>query len=221
MRRTVRLWSGPVRRALVALLAVAAVIALVASPASPARAAGKTPDASSVQRRLVELRYLPPGAVTGTWNYQTRQALTAFQAWEGLARDGQVGPRTTAALRIAVPPKPMHRVSGREIEVFREVGVTLLVDDGRVVRAVHSSSGKTGFATPTGSYRVFRKELRSWSYPYQVWLPYASYFNGGIAFHASANVPPYPASHGCVRLPSPDASQVYAFARIGALVTVY
>lgn len=221
MSYTVRLGRARARGVLLALFAVAAVIAVVASATSPARAASKPANASSVQRRLVELRYLPPGAVTGTWDYQTRQAVMAFQAWEGLARDGQAGPRTLAALRIAVPPKPAHRVTGHEVEVFRSLGVTLLVDGGRVLRAVHSSSGKPGYTTPAGSYRVFRKELRSWSYPYHVWMPYASYFNGGIAFHASAEVPSSAASHGCIRLPDPDARQVYEFARMGALVTVY
>lgn len=31
----------------------------------------------------------------------------------------------------------------------------------------------------------------------------------------------YPASHGCVRVPSPDARRVYRFAKIGTAVVVY
>jgi lipoprotein-anchoring transpeptidase ErfK/SrfK len=31
-----------------------------------------------------------------------------------------------------------------------------------------------------------------------MWRP--KYFNGGIAVHGSPSVPPYPASHGCVRV---------------------
>ena len=40
----------------------------------------------------------PPGAVDGKDGYRTQQAVIAFQAWEGLGRDGVVGPVTTAAL---------------------------------------------------------------------------------------------------------------------------
>ena len=57
--------------------------------------------------------------------------------------------------------------------------------------------------------------------PFQVWLPLASYFNQGIAFHEYPDVPPYPASHGCVRVPAPEAHGVYDFASIGTAVVVY
>jgi len=70
------------------------------------------------------------------------------------------------------------------------------------------------------TFRVFRKELRSWSYPYRVWLPYASYFTGGVAFHESADVPTRAASHGCVRVPSGDAPFIYAYTTVGTRVVV-
>jgi lipoprotein-anchoring transpeptidase ErfK/SrfK len=68
---------------------------------------------------------------------------------------------------------------------------------------------------------VFRKELSSYSIPFSVYLPYASYFTGGIALHEYADVPSYPASHGCVRVPSPEAKMVYRFASLGTPVVVY
>ena len=45
------------------------------------------------------------------------------------------------------------------------------------------STGKGSNATPIGSFRIFRKEVKSWLFPFQVWLPWASYFVGGVAFH--------------------------------------
>ena len=86
--------------------------------------------------------------------------------------------------------------------------------------AIHVSSGGPGNETPAGTFAVFRKELRSWSVPFQVWLPYASYFNQGIAFHEYPDVPPTPASHGCVRVPAPEAPGVYKFAKIDTPVIV-
>ena len=192
-------------------------------PSEPAEVPnGHAPaDPAAVQRRLVALRYLPSDAVTGTWDYRTSQAVTAFQAWQGLDRDGAVGPQTLAELETASPPVPAKTGTGRRIEVYRSKGVTLLIDGSSIVQAVHSSSGAPGYETPAGDYSVFRKEENSWSVPYQVWLPWASYFNGGIAFHEYPDVPPQPASHGCVRIPAPEAQGLYAFAAIGTPVSVY
>jgi hypothetical protein len=178
-------------------------------------------DARGVQTRLASLGYLPSEAATGRWDARTSQAVLAFQAWEGLARDAIIGAQTLAALENATRPQPARTAGGRHVEVYRQKGVTLLVERGKLVRALHSSSGTGAYTTPAGSFAVFRKERNSWSVPYQVWLPYASYFNGGIAFHAYPEVPAYPASHGCVRLPVAEASFAYAFMALGTRVIVY
>ena len=174
----------------------------------------------AVQGRLARLRYLPKGAVDGIDGYRTRQAVMAFQAWEGLERDGIAGPLTKAALAEAQRPRPKGDGPGRRMEVYRDRGVTLLVKHDRTKRAIHTSSGAPGYTTPAGRFEVFRKEVNSWSVPYQVWLPWASYFNAGIAFHGYPDIPPHPSSHGCVRVPEPEAEHVYDFARIGTPVIV-
>ncbi len=175
---------------------------------------------TEVQKRLVKLNYLPPGAVDGLNGYRTQQAVIAFQSWEGLTRDGIVGPADQAALADARKPRPGKSGPARRIEVYRSKGVALMVEDGKTKRAIHVSAGAPSTPTPSGSYSVFRKERNSWSVPFQQWLPYASYFNAGIAFHEYAQVPTYPASHGCVRVPSPEARFVYGFAKIGTAVIV-
>lgn len=181
----------------------------------------KLPGTRRVQTKLAKLGYLPKRAIDGLAGYQTQQATIAFQAWNGLDRDGVVGPATASALNSARRPKPRPGGPGRRIEVYRDRGVTLLVDGGRTVRAIHVSTGAPGTITPGGRYSVFRKELQSWSVPFQTWLPYASYFNQGIAFHEYADVPTYPASHGCVRVPVPEAKGVYEFATVGTVVVVF
>ena len=174
----------------------------------------------SLQQKLADLGYLPASGVDGIAGYGTEQAVMAFQAWEGLERDGVAGPATKAELATAKRPKPRSRNPKRFMEVHLDKGVLLLVKDGRTKRAIHVSAGAPGYDTPTGRYRVFRKELQSWSYPYSVWLPYASYFNNGIAFHEYSDIPPYPASHGCVRVPTPEAKRVYEYARMNTVVVV-
>ena len=98
--------------------------------------------------------------------------------------------------------------------------VALLIDDNRVVRTVHISSGAGG-KTPTGSFRVYRKERYSWSVPFKVWLPWASYFTGGVAFHEFGSVPTYAASHGCIRVNHYDAAMLFGFAETGTRVDVF
>lgn len=173
-----------------------------------------------LQRRLARLRYLPKSAVDGINGYRTEQAVIAFQSWEKLDRDGVVGPMTKAALADAHPPRPKLGGPSKRVEVYRDKGVALLVKDDRTKRAIHVSAGAAGTETPRGRFEVFRKELNSWSVPFQTWLPYASYFFQGIAFHEYPDVPPYPASHGCVRVPAPEAKVVYDFAGIGTAVAV-
>ena len=173
-----------------------------------------------VQLRLVTLGYLDRTSVTGELDYPTEQALLAFQGWEGLTRTGTVTGGTQLALFRAAAPEAFTHRRGRHVEIHRDRGVLLLVDGNEVARAIHTSTGSFG-RTPAGTFHVYRKELLSYSIPFHVWMPYASYFVGGIAMHEYSYVPAYPASHGCVRLPAGEANRVYAFVDLGTPVFVF
>ena len=194
----------------------------VPKPGRPAPEKEPDPTAATraLQDRLADLGYLPRSGVDGVAGDQTRFAVLAFQKWERLDRDGVAGPRTRATLARAKRPTPRTSGSGRRVEVLLDRQLALYVDGGRVVRTLHVSTGASGFATPTGRYAVFRKERNSWSVPYKVWLPWASYFVGGVAFHESPDVPAFPASHGCVRVPRYDAHWLYDRLPNGTPVTV-
>ena len=173
-----------------------------------------------VQMRLWTLGFLDRAAVTGSLDYETSQALTAFQGWERLGRTGTVTGETQVALFRASAPRPSTRRTGRRIEIHRDLGVLLMIEDNEVRRAVHTSTGAYG-RTPSGTYRVYRKERLSWSVPFSVWMPYAAYFVGGIATHQYPDVPSYAASHGCVRLPEGEAERVWRFVDVGTPVHVF
>ncbi|HZL64560.1 MAG TPA: L,D-transpeptidase family protein, partial [Thermoleophilia bacterium] len=180
------------------------------------------PTIANVQRRLVALHYLPSSAVSGKSDYRTSQALTAFQAWNGLPRDGVAGVQTrTKLLSASIPHPRAGSAYGHYVEVYRSLGVVLCVDSGTVVRVVHCSTGRPGLETTPGVWHVYLKSLRFYSQEYDSWMPWTSFFHGGEGLHGYEEVPAYPASHGCVRLSMPEAPWVYDFATMGTTVYVY
>ena len=78
-----------------------------------------------------------------------------------------------------------------------------------------------GYDTPIGTFKIGRKEKRSWSVPYKVWLPYASYFTSdGVAFHARhhrASRTPATAACAC---PRAFAREIYDLLTPGTTVIV-
>jgi hypothetical protein len=189
-------------------------------PLTPAAVRERSgPSVRELQQLLVDLGFLARAGVTGEVDDRTSVAVLAFQKWARLPRDGALGPATVRALLRATRPVPELREPSRRVEVLLDRQLALLVDGDRVVRVVHISSGAYG-RTPVGSFRVFRKERYSWSVPFSVTLPWASYFVGGIAFHEYPSVPAYPASHGCVRVNRYDAPGLFTFATHGTPVRV-
>ena len=47
------------------------------------------------------------------------------------------------------------------------------------------------------------------------------YFYGGYAIHGNPSVPPYPASHGCIRVPNFMIDRLYDTEPYGEAVVVY
>ncbi|HEY7380307.1 MAG TPA: L,D-transpeptidase family protein [Gaiella sp.] len=185
-----------------------------ALPAEPETGLG------ALRQRLEDLGFLPRGGPDSV-DERTGVAVLAFEKWARLPRDGRLDPRDISALVVASRPRPSQLVGpGRRIEVSLDRQLALLIENDRVERAVHISTGAPGWSTPAGSFRVYRKERLSWSVPFEVWMPWASYFTGGIAFHEYSYVPAYPASHGCVRVNSFDATMFYDFATYGTPVRV-
>jgi hypothetical protein len=171
------------------------------------------------QQLLADLGFMAATGVTGASGDETSVAVLAFQKWSGLPRTGVLDDRVRAALAGATRPEPVLRRPGKRVEILLDRQVALAIVDNRVERVFHVSSGAYG-RTPSGSFRVYRKERLSWSVPFSTWMPFASYFVGGIAFHAYPSVPAYPASHGCVRMMARDAPLMYAFATYGTPVDV-
>lgn len=84
------------------------------------------------------------------------------------------------------------------------------------------STGRTGFETVRGTFGVTRLSKNHWSRKYDAAMPYAIFFHGGYALHAStAGRLGRPASHGCVRIAPEKAARLFeAVRRHGASITV-
>lgn len=184
----------------------------------------------ALQRRLGSLGYWL-GTPDGTYGELTRQAVVALQKAAGLPRDGVFGPRSCAALAGAIRPSA-HSDSGHVIEINLARQLLLLVTNGHVDTVLDTSTGSgatytvegsTHMAvTPAGGYHIFRQVDGSDHSPLGVlWRP--KYFNGGIAVHGYPDIPPYPASHGCVRVSNAAINWIWAsdLAPIGTGVLVY
>lgn len=164
---------------------------------------------SAIQQRLQDLGYHIT-AVDGAYGGETQQALWALQKAGGLYRDGVVGPETQRALDSGVVPRP-RSTSGKVIEIDVARQLLLAVENGRIVRTINAASGngerfeakgRTYTAsTPRGDFSMYQEINGMHSSTLELgdmWRP--KYFNGGIAVHGSGSVPPFPASHGCVRV---------------------
>jgi peptidoglycan hydrolase-like protein with peptidoglycan-binding domain len=166
-------------------------------PMPTLRLGARGADVLALQVRLVALGFWL-GEADGTFSEPTEHAVVAFQKASGLARDGVVGPQTRAALATAqrLAPRSTH---GRVIEIDRTRQLLLTVVDGRVEWVFDTSTGRVAGTTPPGRWRIER-EIDGYHRSRLGLLYRPKYFHGGVAIHGFSSVPPYPASHGCVRV---------------------
>ncbi len=174
---------------------------------------------SWLETRLTSLHY-PCGPVDGVYDYRTRDAVMAFQKVEGLARTGRVTAQVWEALGVAQAPAPGRPGTGIRCEVDLTRQVLFLVSDNKVTEAIHVSTGRRG--TRTGHFSIGAK--------YEGWVEcvtldgkmyYPSYVVSRTAIHGYKEVPPYPASHGCVRVPVWTAEQLYYELPSGTAVDIF
>jgi peptidoglycan hydrolase-like protein with peptidoglycan-binding domain len=224
--------AGASAVAMAAAMAMPAASAHAATglvPAKPATAgqAATTPTLSygdsgaavlAMQHRLYSLHYWLK--ITGKFDYDTQEAVYAFQAINGLTMDGIVGPLTQQALAHPHTYTPQDPTVATRIEVniYPKVQILAYYKNHQLALISHiSSAGGYRFCdsngcqiatTPTGWYRA------NWFDPGWVTVPLGKMYNpvffigGAYAIHGDTSVPNYPASHGCVRIPD-DLATVF------------
>jgi hypothetical protein len=164
-----------------------------------------------LERELVK-HHFALSRVDASFDYDTLEAIYALQKMAGLARTGSVNSATWLALARAKPPRPQLR--GSYIEVDKTKQVLYVVRNRKVTLIVPVSTGASG-NTPIGVFHVYSKV------PGGAVMYYSNYFTGAFAIHGYVSVPPYPASHGCVRVPIWVAVRLYGLIPYNTRVLIH
>jgi hypothetical protein len=172
-----------------------------------------------LQRSLFQQGYATP--VTGYYDDATARAVFTFRKANGLGWDGYATGdvyakllRNQGAYHLRYPTAGKN---GKHVEFDWSRQVLVLAKNGKPYRTYHVSSGKPSTPTVFGTYHFYSKTPGTNSHG----MVYSSYFIGGYAIHGYADVPNYPASHGCLRVPIPNAIQIYNWIDIGDPIFLY
>lgn len=192
---------------------------------------GRTgPEVLALQQRLAALGYRA-GNQDGVLGAATVSAVLAFQKREGLTRDGIAGPEVIARLQAptGAGPRAGLPVPRLEVDIARQVLFlvlpnaiwTLNASTGSGLQYEDPTTHATDVAvTPVGTFTVQRTVNGDVQAPLGT-LHKPMYFYGGWAVHGAASVPPWPASHGCVRVSDEDADWLFGIVSVGTPVVIY
>ena len=143
----------------------------------------------------------------------------ALLARPGLA-EGQADERALKPGQFIWQPELQKRGA---VSIIVSIGAQMMHVHRRGVRIAAStvSTGKSGHDTPTGVFTILQKDKDHVSNIYEgAEMPFMQRLTwSGIALHAG-NLPGYPASHGCVRMPIKFAELLYTITRLGTPVVV-
>jgi hypothetical protein len=175
------------------------------------------PSVRLLQSELNAMHFVVP--LNGVFDEATGRAVIAYRKMTGLAR--------VPSTNLTVFEKLQHGAGkfhvryphdGRHVEGDLTRQVLAEIEPGGRVHALYTmSSGKPSTPTVIGRFRVYSKTPGTNSEG----MVDSNYFIRGYAIHGYAEVPTYAASHGCLRVPIPNASAIYSWVRYGTPVDVY
>jgi L,D-transpeptidase catalytic domain/Putative peptidoglycan binding domain len=183
---------------------------------SPSVAPGERgPAVTLLQQMLARLHYAVPRS--GVYDAGTQRAVLAWRKVVGASRNGIANSMVFNGLlkgrgRFHV----RHPLDGRHVEARLGAQVLALIDGAKVVGIYHISSGKPSTPTVRGKFHVYMKTPGTNSEG----MVDSNYFIRGYAIHGYFDVPVFAASHGCLRVPIPDARRIYDWLSIGDVVWV-
>ena len=169
-----------------------------------------------VQMGLKRLAYVT--STNGRFDGALSRAVIAFRKTNRMSRNSSVSAKVFEMLltghggyRLKYPN------AGKHVEADLSRQVLVLADKGKAQRIYHTSSGAPATPTVVGSFRFYRKQPGTNAKG----MIHSSYFIRGYAIHGYKSVPTGPASHGCLRVPIPNALSIYRWVKMGDRIFVY
>ena len=188
------------------------------------------PAVLDLERKLDALRF-DVGPIDGVYDGTTAHAVTAFQKVHGMKRTARATDDVVArvASTTGTPPPLVPGGGATRVEVDLPRQVLFLYQGDQIFKILPVSTGNNErfcvegrcerAVTPGGSFRIYRR-AGGWEKSPLGLLYNSQYFNAGVAIHGAPSVPPYPASHGCVRIPMSAAEWFPSKVSIGTPVYV-
>lgn len=171
---------------------------------------------TSVEAALARMG-LPVGTVDGWYDARARRAFCAWRTATGRKANRSLPTNSEAKAITSSSHLPKARSwMVRGINISRTCQAAFWVSKSRrYVRVMAATTGKPGYRTRTGVFRVYRA-YKGWKYSTiypeaRMYKP--MFFSGGQAMHGSSTdrlVKTYPASHGCVRMLHRDINAMKA-----------
>jgi hypothetical protein len=169
-----------------------------------------------LQRGLRQLGYAVPR--DGSFGPATERAVLAYRKTNGLGRTGFASNHVfSLVLRGRGAFRARFPKAGKHVEFDWSRQVLALLQGGRPVNVYHASSGAPATPTVFGTFRFYMKQPGTNAKG----MVQSNYFIRGYAIHGYASVPAYPASHGCIRVPIPNAYEIDRQLSIGETIFVY
>jgi L,D-transpeptidase catalytic domain len=170
-----------------------------------------------LQSELNALHYVVP--LSGVFDEGTGRAVIAYRKVAGLERVASTNTRVFELLqRGAGNFHVRYGRDGRHVEADLTRQVLAEIEPRGRVRSIYTmSSGKPSTPTVIGHFLVYSKTPGVNSHG----MVDSNYFIRGYAIHGYAEVPTFAASHGCLRVPIPDAASIFGWVQTGMPVDVY
>lgn len=189
-----------------------------------------------LQRRLRDLN-LFRGEIDGFYGRETAASVVAFHKLLEAERSDRwsIGDWNVATEldHGSILARNSHETDRVEVDIARQLLFVVRDSDVTAVVPVSTGNGATywsknggpegGFVkatTPRGDFTLFR-HIPGWRINYMGGLYKPWYFTPYYAIHGSKKVPPQPASHGCVRIPTWEADHLDDFLEIGLPVHIW
>jgi peptidoglycan hydrolase-like protein with peptidoglycan-binding domain len=210
---------------------------LPAPPGGSVGSGSSGPEVQAYEQRLSDLRF-DPGPIDGVYDQATVYAVHALQKLNGAPTTGRITDGEVFSLSFFQYPTPLAASDAEpnrtEIDITKQV---LTLYENYQVELISTTSTGSGehycyvprggtstvcedAITPAGKFAFY--EFRSGWDPSPLGRLYNPfYFNRGIAVHGLEEVPPYPASHGCARIPMHVAEYFHTLVTTGEPVYVF